>query len=412
MIVYLLLYSLLLLVLLVCSAFFSSAEVAFFSLTPQQIRRLGGERAEAAGRIEAVLTRPQSLLSSILIGNTLVNTCASVVAYEMVCALGFRFAEEITIPIITVMLLIFGEIGPKRFAIHRNEFLALHYAGIMPGVIAAATPVRLLLEQITRSLKYFFHNRGKELSEEEYETLVDMSQDAGVLDEHEVNMVKTIMRLEDLQAGDIMTSRMDIIGVDLNAPEDAERIIRKARVPRVVLYRDNLDNIEGILDVRAWMLDPERRLSPATQPPFYIPKCARLNRLLEDFQTRRDRMAIVVDEYGGTEGIITRGDILEEIAGNVGDEHSYQALQIEPLGVGHWLVDGQISLETLNAELSLNLQSEGSDRLAGWVSEQAERLLQPGEEVISQGCLAIVSQRRRHRITLVELIRLQEEENA
>lgn len=409
MIVHSLFYGILLIFLLGCSGFFSSAEVAFFSLTPQQLRRLSGEKPFVAQRIQQALARPQSLLSSILIGNTLVNICASVVAYSLVRSLGFVHAEEITIPIITILLLIFGEIGPKRFAIHRNAYLALHYAGIIPVVIRLATPVRLLLEQITHSFEHLFHTKSKDLSEEEYETLVDMSQDAGVLDESEADMVKTIMRLENLKAGDIMTSRMDIIGIDLNAADDTEQIIQKARVPRIVLFRNNLDTIEGILDVRACLLDPQHRIAPATLPPVYIPKCARLNRLLEDFQTQGNRMAIVVDEYGGTEGIVTRGDILEEIAGNVGDEHSYQALQIEPLGTNHWLVDGQISLEDLNAELDLNLQSEGSDRLAGWVSEQAERLLHTGEQVVSQGCLAVVRLMRQHRIMLVELTRLETE---
>lgn len=405
-IVYIATSMLLLLLLLICSGFFSSAEVAYFSLTPQQLRRIRAEKPAAAQRIQQALARPQSLLSAILIGNTLVNICTSVVAYSLVRSLGFAHAESITIPIITLLLLIFGEIGPKRIAIHRNEWLATGYARMIPPIIRVTTPLRILLEHITHSFEHLFHGKAKELSEEEYETLVDMSQDAGILDENEAGLVKSIMRLEDLEAGDIMTSRMDIIGVDLEAdPAEIHRIIRNARVPRMILYRNNLDHIESILDVRAYLLDPHHRIEQAAAPPFYIPKCARLNRLLEDFQTRRDRIAIVVDEYGGTEGIVTRGDILEEIAGNVGDEHFYAAMQIESLGPRHWLVDGQISLEDLNEELGLHLEAEASDRLAGWVSEQAERIPRPGDAVSAQGCRAVVRQMRRHRITLIELTR-------
>ncbi len=407
-VLYIFFYVLLLLLLLACSAFFSSAEVAFFSLTPQQLRRLNEEKPAVALRIRQALSKPQSLLSSILIGNTLVNISTSVVAYSLIRSLGFAHAESITVPIITILLLIFGEIGPKRIAIHRNEALASHYAGVLPVVIRVTTPVRLLLEQITHTFRHRFHARSKELSEEEYETLVDMSQEAGVLDENEADLVKSIMRLEDLEAGDIMTSRMDIIGIDLDTETaNLDQLIRKTRVPRMVLYRNNLDHIESILNVRAYLLDPRHRIEQAIAPPFYIPKCARLNRLLEDFQSRRNRIAIVVDEYGGTEGIVTRGDILEEIAGDVGNEHAYQALQIEPLAPGHWLVDGQISLEELNEELEFNLEADASDRLAGWISEQAERLPRPGDTVTAQGCRALVRQMRRHRITLVELSRME-----
>ncbi|MDD4737470.1 MAG: hemolysin family protein [Kiritimatiellae bacterium] len=408
LIIYIFFYLILLFLLLACSGFFSSAEVAFFSLTPQQLRRLNKEKPDVTRRIQLALNKPQSLLSSILIGNTLVNICTSVVAYSMIRSLGFAHAEGITIPIITILLLIFGEIGPKRIAIHRNEFLASHYAGVLLVVMRATTPIRLLLEQITHTFRHLFHAKAKELSEEEYETLVEMSQDAGVLDQNEADLVKSIMRLEDLEAGDIMTSRMDIIGIDLDTEAaNLDQIIRKTRVPRMVLYRNNLDNIESILNVRAYLLDPRHRIEQAIAPPFYIPKCARLNRLLEDFQSRRDRIAIVVDEYGGTEGIVTRGDILEEIAGDVGNEHSYQALQIEPLAPDHWLVDGQISLEDLNEELDLDLKADASDRLAGWISKQAERLPRPGDTVTAQGCRAVVRQMRRHRITLVELSKLE-----
>jgi putative hemolysin len=411
MITLLIIDSLILAFLLFCSGFFSSAEVAFFSLSPIQIRRLHERNPAAGTRITKALHQPTSLLSAILIGNTLVNVCASVMGYAIVKNLGTPHAEQITVPVLTALLLIFGEIGPKRLAIHHSEGMATVYAPIMLIIMRVTAPMRFVLEHITTTLKRFFQPRGRALTEDEFETLVELSQEAGILDEDESDMVKSIMRLEDLKASDIMTPRVDIIGIDLNdPPSENDRIIRKNRLPRMLLFRDHLDNVEGVLDVRRYLLGPENALQHAWLAPFFVPECAHLNAILEQFQSSGNRLAVVVDEYGGTAGIITRGDILEEIAGDLARTPTLQKLQFETIGPGHWLVDGQISLEDLNDELDLELDAEGVDRLAGWISAQAERLPRPGDTVQAQGCRAIVRQMRQHRITLVELFR--EEESA
>jgi putative hemolysin len=143
-----------------------------------------------------------------------------------------------------------------------------------------------------------------------------------------------------------------------------------------------------------------------------VPECMRLDVLLEEFQQGGYRLAVVVDEYGGTAGVVTRGDILEEIVGDMDDRHGGHKLDIEPMGPGHWLVDAAISLEELNEELDLKLKADGVDRLAGWFVAHLERLPRPGEAVVAQGCRAIVRQMRRHRIILIELSRLDPGEDA
>jgi len=408
MITFIFIHLILLLFLLFCSGFFSSAEVAFFSLNNLEIRRFSLEEPEKGPKVARALTQPTSLLSSILIGNTLVNVCTSVVGYSFVRGLAIPYAKEFSIPIITLLLLIFGEIGPKRVAIHKNIWLAGMYAPVLLFLIKSTAPIRWLLQQITRSLESYFPPENSPLSDKEYETLIDISQEAGVLDEDEGDMVKGIIKLEDLKISDIMTPRMDIIGIDLSDSwEDNDRIIRNHRLSRMLIYRDHLDHVEGILDVRAYLLDPEHRLADAWRAPHFVPESVRLDRMLEDFQSRENRIVVVVDEYGGTAGIITRGDILEEIAGDMTSEFNAHKLNIEKISDNHWLLDGQISLEDLNEELDLALDAESVDRLAGWITAQTVHLPHAGEVIEHQGCRAIVRQMRKHRITLVELIRLE-----
>ena len=390
--------------LLLCSAFFSSAEVAFFSLNPLEISRIGVKNPFAAQRINHALERPTTLLSAILIGNTLVNVCTSVVGFSMVEGLGGAYSEQVAIPLVTLLLLIFGEIGPKRVAIHHNLHMSLLYAPAVLVVIKVTAPLRMLLEHITTSLNQFFKATPSALSEDEFETLVELSQESGVLDEDEGAMVRSIMRLVELKASDIMTPRVDIIGIDLNeSAARADRIICQSRVPRLILYRDHLDAVEGILDVRTYLLADRPSIRQAWLTPFYVPETARLNTMLKQFQTNGRRLAIVVDEYGGTAGIVTRGDVLEEIAGDMAMEFERHESEISRIGPHRWLIDGQTSLEDINAELHLQLDADGVDRLSGWITVQAHHLPQVGESVSAQGCCATVKQMYRHRIIRAEI---------
>ncbi|HNR94599.1 MAG TPA: hemolysin family protein [Kiritimatiellia bacterium] len=401
---------LLLIALLICSAFFSSSEVAFFSLNPLQISRLEARDPSAAARIREILVRPTKLLSTILTGNTLVNIVASAVGYSIVGRFGGAWAAVITIPLMTVLLLIFGEIGPKRLAIQRPVRLAVLYTPILNVVIRISRPLRHMLEAITRSLAWLFHPRGHLLSGEEVASVMEVSHQKGLLDADERAMLSGIMRLEKLRASDVMTPRMDIVGIDLDdLPDDPVAVARSAKVPYLPVYREIPDHIEGILDVGAFLMDPDHQIERACVAPFYVPEAAPLNKLLGQFRREKRRLAVVVDEYGGTAGLISRGDIIEEITGHIDGAEPYV---IETLAPGKWLVDGQISLAELNQKLGLRLSEEGVDRFSGWIISKAGRLPRFGEAVLADGLRATVRKMRRHRIELVMLEKLAGEERA
>lgn len=396
-----------LLILLVFSAFFSSAETAFFSLNPMRIHRIRRVNPHAAREIESLLSAPTRLLSSILIGNTLVNMLTAAAGYLLVERILPGRGMLVAIPGITVLLIIFGEIAPKRVAVRFPENLAVLYRRPLPTIIRLAAPVRLLIELITNSLKFHFKPQRPALTGDELLTAVDVGHESGAFNTEERLMVDGIIRLEDIHAKDVMTPRVDMVGVDLDdEPTEYELVARRSHFRFLPVYRNSLDDIIGFLDVPRFLLGETRELKSSTTPHFYVPDTVPLDTLLTSFQQENRRVAIVVDEYGGTAGMITQGDILDEIVESVDNEFGAQKLDIQTLGENSWLIGGNTSLEDVNYELELELEAEGADRMAGWVTAKAEHIPKIGEVVESQGCRVTVRQMKKHRITMLLLEKL------
>jgi putative hemolysin len=393
-----------LVLLLLCSAFFSSAETALFSLNPIQIHRIRRTRPKAANRIAAMLTTPARPLSTILIGNTVVNVAASGLGFVLASQLAPGYGKAIAIPVMIVLLLVFGEVTPKRFAMLNAERLACLYAPVLVGLMAATAPVRAGLEWLAARLGRHVHAPRRALSEDEFRTVVEVGREEGVLDEEEQDMVDGIIRLEEQQASDVMTPRVDFIGIDLEDSLARNIDVAKSVTFRFLpVYRGSPDHVEGFLDVPRFLLDGATDLQAALVDPFSVPETAPLDSLLATFQREHRRIAFVVDEFGGTAGLVTRGDILEEIVADVDNEYGDEALTIQRISDTTWLVDGSTSLEDVNDELDLRLEADGADRIAGWVSAQAERIPHAGDSVEAQGCRATVQRVRRNRILNVVL---------
>jgi putative hemolysin len=393
--------------LLVFSAFFSSAETALFSINPIQIHRIGKRSARKGALIAELLKHPTHLLSTILIGNTLVNIAASALGYIVAERLVPRHGEAVAIPIMTVALLLFGEVTPKRLAMSHAEAMSAFYAPVLRVLITVLRPCRVGLDAVTLLFRGQFRAGRRTLTEDEFLTVVEVGEEEGVLDEEERTMVDGIIRLEETQASEVMTPRVDLVGIDLDdPPAEHERVARSVRFRYLPLYRDSLDHIEGFLDVPRYLLARERSLDAARVGAFFVPETAPLDSLLSLMQHEHHRIAVVADEFGGTAGVITRGDILEEIADDVGSEFTEERPAIEPLAENRWLINGSTSLDDINYELDTDLQAEGVDRIAGWVTDVAERIPKVGETVEAQECRVTVQRVRHQRITLVLLERL------
>jgi len=396
-----------LVVLLLISGFFSSSEVAYFSLDPLDVHRLQQEHPRSGRRVEWILSSPTRLLSTILIGNTLVNIAVPALVYAAAQGLPGGSGEAVAIAAAFLLLLVYGEIGPKRIAVTHPLGMARLYAPLLQACIVALAPIRLLMTRFTRAFTRFLTPHGPPLTDEEIRTVVEVGSEEGVLGEEERAMLQGVIRLEDLQASDVMTPRVDLIGFDLNDTDPAELLVlaRGARVRRIVLYRDSLDQVQGTLDVRAYLLDPEHTVHRSMRPPMYVPEACPLDSLLTRFIREGRRTAVVVDEYGGTAGVVTRGDILEEITGDIADEKGGHELLFNEMGPGRWIMDGRLNLETLREQFGLAFEEEGVDRIAGWLSARLERLPRRGDCVDLGDFTFTVRQMRRHRVSLVEMAR-------
>lgn len=399
-----------LVLLLLMSGFFSSAETALFSLSAVQVHRIRKSKPHAADRLAHLLSTPTHLLSSILVGNTVVNVTVAAVGFALSERLFPARGEAVAIPTMTVLLLLFGEVAPKRLAMLKPERLATWYAVPLTGLVAFMKPVRALLHYVTGFLHDYLRPGRKSLTEDEFLTVVEVGEEEGVLDEEERTMVAGIIRLEETQASDVMTPRVDLVGIDLeDSLVECLDVARKAPFRYLPVFRQTLDSPEGFLDVPRFLLSPDQDMEAAMVPPFFVPETIGLDTLLATLQSKNRRVVFVADEYGGTAGLVTRGDILEEIVRDVENEYGEQRPAIQKIGRAQWLVDGATSLEDINYELDMDLEAEGADRVAGWVSAQAERIPRMGEVVEGQGCRITVQRVRRNRITLVLLEKLAEE---
>ena len=390
--------------LLACSAFFSSAETAYFSIDPIQLRRMSKQRPATGERLRAILANPTRLLSTLLIGNTLVNVAIANVGYLLATRWFPAYAEAAAITAVTILLIFFGEVGPKNIGLLHTAVLVRWYGPLIQVCEVVLAPLRRMLDLISQRLATLFRPHGKTLSEEEFETVLDISREEGILNADELAMIKAIVDLEDLRAADVMTPRVDFIGLDLDDP-DVEPLaaVRKSRRNFLILYHGQFDDIAGFLDVRKYLLDPAHSIAAATLPPVFVPESIQLNRLLVRFQKDKIRIAIVVDEYGGVAGLVTRGDILEEITGDIYNELSKPRPIFQSAGPHAWLVDANISLEELNRKLRLNLEADNADRLAGWITEHLGNVPKQDDVVEVQGVRVRVMQTIRLRVALAHI---------
>ena len=398
----------LLLVLVALSAFFSGSETVLFSLSPIQVQRIRNRNPVAGQRLETLLGDPAIILSTLLVGNTLVNFAIASLGYVVIDSLVPSWGVAIAIPLMTLVLLLFCEVTPKRVAVTRAESLAPVCSRLLLFWLWLLRPFNVVLIAGSRAFKKSLRRERRALSNEELRTVVEVSEEQGVLDAEEASMVEGIMRLSELKASDEMTPRVDMTGLDLDSPVEQQlAVARRAHFRYLPAYVRTPDAIEGFVEVTRFLLDPQHDARKATSPAMFVPENVSLDDLLVTFQSSGKHIACVLDEYGGTAGLITRSDILELITAPVAKSHSQDRPPIQKMGEDVWLMDGTASLEEVNRQLSLALDADDADRMAGWVTFHAGRLLQAGQSVEAQGCRATVRRMRKRRIDAIQLEVLQ-----
>ncbi len=380
--------------LLALSAFFSGSETVLFSLTASQRARIKARSAKADARIARCLADKAVLFSTLLVGNTFVNFILSTVGYCLFDNLGFDGSGLLALPVMTLLLLLFGEITPKRLALRYAEQIAPFCARAIWFWRTILSPFNFVLRFSSRAFAAALERERRALSDDELVSVMEAAAEHGEVTAADAQMVEGVLRLSELCANDEMTPRVDIDGYDVDLGE-AERAaaLANAKHSHLPVFRRTPDAIEGVIDVKTGKIEEA----------LFVPETVTLDDLLETFAKSRKPLAVVLDEYGGTAGIITPNDVLELIVGPGVFSNPDEEPAIAKKGPNVWEIDARASLDEVNRALDIELEAEDADRLAGWVQFHAERIPHIGQEIEADGCRATVLKRRHRRVTLVRL---------
>lgn len=375
-----------LLLLLGLSAFFSSTETALFSLGKIHTRRLA-EQSPALGAVVAeLLEMPWRLLSTLLLGNTVVNTVATALMFWFLAQRQSMSAAALdTIVIMVVLLVTVGELLPKLLAVRNPIRVVRLVAGPTLAVVRLMGPLLALSQGVSDALLRLVAPKVPKtagLSDEEVGTLLEIGLQEGVLRETEKNMIQDILHLRKHTAKDLLTPRVDMACVPATMPKpELIAFLKKAGHRRIPIYDESPDTIVGILDVRRFLLAPEEDVLEIMDPPSFVPESMNAARLLKSFQIHKQPMAIVVDEFGGTEGVLTMSDILEEIVGDMAGEFRQPEQEIRQVSERVWLVLGETRLDDLNERLGLRLACHGVETVGGLVATRLGGIPRAGSQV-------------------------------
>ncbi|MGN0852506.1 MAG: hemolysin family protein [Kiritimatiellia bacterium] len=383
-----------LVVLFLLSSFFSGSETILFSLTPAQRTRIRKRDARADARIAACVDDSALLLSTLLVGNTLVNFAIATLGYHLFDRAFPAWGGLAAVPAMTVFLLVFGEITPKRLALKYAEQLAPACARLLLFWRMVLAPFNIAFRFSSRAFAKALQRERRALSDAELVSVLEIAAEHGDFAAADADMIEGVLRLSELHANDEMTPRVDFDGYDSDLPADVRnRAIGQCRHRYLPVYRRTPDAIEGIYDSATGQIEDA----------LFVPEQVTLDDLLVIFRHSGKPLAIVLDEYGGTAGLITVNDIMELILGPSVFAHRDEEPTLVRASRNTWIIDGRVSLDEINHELGLELEAEDSDRLAGWVAFQTERIPHVGQTFEAQGCRATVLKRRKRRVTSVRL---------
>ncbi|HEY5999649.1 MAG TPA: hemolysin family protein [bacterium] len=373
---------------LALSAFFNAAETSLLSLGKVRLRRLKERHPRTGALIERLTGNPDRLLSTLLIGNNLANTAASAAGTAL--AIEFTPGHPVLAATVavTVILLLVAEVTPKVLAAAYAEPVALAVARPLDLLARLATPLIKVLAAAPQLLLWVFgapRGGGGATTSEDIKTMAVLGREAGIIGQDEQEIIHGAVEYGTLTAQQVMVSRVDIQSLDLTLPlEEAVDLVLGSGHSRIPVYRGTKDHIDGVLQARdflvAWRRGEAGSVEPFVRPPLLIPESMRISALLREFKARGERMAIVVDEYGGTAGIVTLEDVLGEIVGEVVEEDRDVTL-LATRRDGTVTVSGQIALDDLNAKTGLALPDEEYQTLSGLLVSQLGRVPYAGEEI-------------------------------
>lgn len=402
-----------LILLLFLSAFFSSAETALLTVSQVRIRTLIEEGNKRAATLERVISNKGKMLSAILIGNNVVNLSASSLITTLVIKKFGNAYVGIATGVITLLILIFGEISPKTMATLKAESVALRIAGTISALMKLLTPVifivNLLARGFLRLMRVDPDAKADVMTEKELRTIVDVSHEEGVIESEERKMINNVVDFGDAQAKDIMVPRIHMVFAREDASYDELlEIYRESMFTRIPVYRDTTDNVVGIINMKDLLFYKKGspfRLQDYLREAYFTYEFKKTSELFIDMRQNSMSLAIVLDEYGATAGLITLEDLLEEIVGEIRDEYDDDEEDpIQAINEREYMVQGSLNLEDLNDMLHLDLTSEDYDSVGGYLIGLLDHLPEAGESIETEAGLYLrVEDMEKNRINKVFL---------
>ena len=357
------------------SGFFSASETAYSSASEIRLKSMEQAGNKAAGRALRIIDDYDALLSTILIGNNIVNIGASAIATVLfVRAMGDIGATWSTI-VMTVIILIFSEVTPKSIAKEMPESFAMTVGPVLQVLMILFYPFNKLFGWWKQFIARLFGVKAvEEVTEGEFLTMVEEAESGGGIEREDTELIHSVLEFNDIEVADIFTPRVDVVAVSLRAQKDElEKVFRENEYSRIPVYDEDIDDIVGILHQRDFfdkILFGDRRLEDVITPAIFVPPSMKIARVLTLLQSKRSHMAVVSDEFGGTDGIITMEDILEELVGEIYDEHDDVEKDIVKTGRDSYIVRCSTELEDMFEYFGKEVPESESNTVAGWVMEQ------------------------------------------
>ena len=383
--------------LLVFSALFSGSEVALFSITPGEREGLAASGSPASGRVARLLDRPRRLLVAVLLLNTVVNVGAAILSTQLVLAASTAFGWSPTAALVanvvglTFVLLVTSEVAPKLVASRRPVWFAESVSGVLAPLVAAVSPLADLLARMASALQARFRSEAEPLSSTDIKTMADVGEAQGSLEEEERALIHSIVEFGETTVREVMVSRVDVTALSADASlGEALDMIRESGHSRFPLYQDHLDSVLGVVYAKDLLphVDGEG-LAPdwaaLARRPLFVPPAKPLDDMLADFQRTNTHMAVVVDEYGGTAGLVTLEDLLEEVVGEIRDEldSPEDDTLVHAVGPGVFRAEGRVNLDDLADAVGVEIETDAFDfeTLGGLVLHLVGDIPEPGTTV-------------------------------
>lgn len=378
-----------LIILVLLSAFFSSAETSLTTVNRVRLKTLAEEGNRRAKTALEVLDKYGKMLSAILIGNNIVNLSASALATTL--AIHIHFTVGIATAILTVVVLIFGEIVPKNMAMINSEKMALLYASMISGLMKLLTPLIFVIDSLAKGIMKLFRvdaDKKTAMTENELRTYVEVGHEDGVIESEEREMIYNVFDFGDAVAKDVMIPRIDMVTVDKEATyEEVMEVFKDCMYTRIPVFEEDKDNIIGLINIKDFILVEDKakfRISDILRQAYYTYEFKKTADLLVEMRQKCFNVAFVLNEYGGTAGMITLEDLLEEIVGEIRDEYDSDEEQlIQKMQDRTYLVEGSMKLSDINDELGTDLQSEDYDSIGGLIIEHLDRVPEDGAQIVT-----------------------------